>query len=651
MQKKIKFTIITVTYNSAKYLRQTIESVASQSYPNVEYIFVDGGSTDGTLDLIKKYEGKISKWISEKDGGISDALNKGIKMASGDVIGIIHADDWYESGALECAAAAFESSGADIICGKVMFYKNEKPDLVYESSPDLLEKEMTVQHPSVFIKKSVYEKEGGFDLKYKYAMDYDLLLRLKRKGYKFHNVKSVIANMRYDGKSDINWFKTLGEARAVKIANGIHPSAAWLYYFKQLARMSVSRALQSSGFEAPVRLYRKYFSMVRKERFLTESAAAPLNILFISSRADVGGGPLQMFDIISNIDRSRFTPFAALPAEKPFYGKIAALGVKTVPIAKRAVSIADIARLLAFVYFNNIHVIHSHGKGAGVYSRILKFLYPCVKVVHTYHGFHYDGLSQFKAWIHKSAEKVLARFTDRFVSVSEGEQLQYAMAGLFDFKRSVVIKNQVPLGSLGRIAEVLKSPKFSANDAGGRLYFCAVARFDPVKQMPFLVESFVRAAGSPAVSKKVGLKLIGGGEEFEKCRAIARSMCAGPLVEFLGERSDALEIMAGCDAYVSASRREGLSMSMLEAVACGLPILAPRVPGIAELVRPYEKGVMFENGDYESFKTGLVKIVEKCSEARNENVNEKADGFASKYEEHRNYIQKYEKLYIETLNG
>ena len=382
---------------------------------------------------------------------------------------------------------------------------------------------------------------------------------------------------------------------------------------------------------------------------MRNNAGDAINILFISSRADMGGGPLQMFDIISNIDRSRFTPFAALPCEKPFYGKIAAPGVKTISIAKRTVSVVDIARLLAFVYFNNIHLIHSHGKGAGVYSRILKFLYPCVRVVHTYHGFHYDGMSEIKARLHKTVEKFLAAFTDRFVNVSEGEQLQYARAGLLDFGRTVVIKNQVPLESLRRVEKKIKSLKSVVPEGEDYIRFCAVARFDPVKQMPFLVESFVRAAGVRGLSDKVKLLLIGGGEDLEKCREIAFKMNAGSAIEFLDERSDALEVMAGCNVYVSASRREGLSMSMLEAIACGLPVLAPRVPGIAELVRPYEKGVMFENNDYASFEAGFAEVVEKYNKVWNKGGS--TFNFAAKYEEHKSYIKKYEKLYIETING
>jgi len=377
-----------------------------------------------------------------------------------------------------------------------------------------------------------------------------------------------------------------------------------------------------------------------------------INILFISSRADTGGGPLQMFDIISNIDRGRFTPFAALPDEEPFYNKIEAAGVKTLAIKKRSVSIADIIKLIKFVYSNNIDILHSHGKGAGIYSRLLKVFCPRLKVVHTFHGFHFDNMSKLKEWLHKLTEKILARFTERFVSVSEGEQLQYASSGLIDFKKTVMIKNQVPLENLRRIDLFINSSKFGKfnvlnND--GLIYFCAAARFDPVKQMPFLVESFAKAASNTGLCGSVKLLLIGDGEDYRKCRELADKMNACSFIEFCGERPDACEIMSMCDIYISASRREGLSMSMLEAITCGLPILAPRVAGIAELVRPYEKGVLFENNDYQSFEDGLKLIVKKYNETWSKTSI--AEDFTKKYEEHKDYIKKYEKLYIETFNG
>ncbi len=339
---------------------------------------------------------------------------------------------------------------------------------------------------------------------------------------------------------------------------------------------------------------------------------------------------------------------------------VKSLGINTLPIQKRSILIFDFIRLLKFVYSNSIDVIHSHGKGAGIYSRLLKIFCPRIKVIHTFHGYHYDGMSNFKQWLHKSVEKFLSRFTDRFVNVSEGEQLQYAMGGLLVFNKSVLIKNCIPVEKLKLIEALIKIKADGRSDnklsiagcEGGAkdfIKFCATARFDPVKQMPFLVESFVKALNAKKFCGRAKLILIGGGEEYEKCRALADKMNAGSIIEFAGERDDALELMAGCDIYISASRREGLSMSMLEAIACGLPILAPRVAGIAELVRPYEKGVLFENNDYESFERALVLIVEKYN-ASWKRGRSGGEDFAAKYEEHKRYIKKYEKLYIETVS-
>lgn len=380
---------------------------------------------------------------------------------------------------------------------------------------------------------------------------------------------------------------------------------------------------------------------------MINNAGDAINILFISSRADVGGGPLQMFDIISNIDRSRFTPFAALPCEKPFYGKIAALGVKAISIAKRAVSVTDIVRLLAFVYFNNIHVIHSHGKGAGVYSRILKFLYPCVRIVHTFHGLHYGDRSGLKEYLHKFVEKALVGITDKLVNVSASEQIQNALIGILDFKRTVIIKNYLPLEKLRQIESAVGKKKYSAEQDDKTLYCCTVARFDPIKQMPFLVESFIKSVNKLKLSAK--LILVGDGEELVKCKNIVNSLSAFKLVEFAGANENALDIMARCDLYILSSLREAFSFSTAEAIACGLPVLAPRVPGIAELVRPYEKGVMFENNAYASFEAGFAEVIEKYNKVWNKGGS--TFNFAAKYEEHKRYIKKYEKLYIETING
>lgn len=372
-----------------------------------------------------------------------------------------------------------------------------------------------------------------------------------------------------------------------------------------------------------------------------------VNVLFISSRADIGGGPLQMFDIICNIDRGRFTAFAALPDEEPFYGKIAAAGAEMLRIKKRTVSITDFFKLIKFIYSNNIKLVHSHGKGAGIYSRMLKLFCPRIKVIHTFHGLHFSGKLPFKERFHQFVEKILARLTDKFVNVSGGEQIQSAIVGILDFKKTVIINNYLPLEKIKEIEAAVETEKYCAASGEDRLYFCAVARFDPIKQMPFLIESFIEATVKLKLNAK--LILIGDGEEFEKCNKIVGDLKATSFVEFLGAREDAVEIMAKCDFYVLSSLREAFSFSTMEAITCGLPILAPRVCGIAELVRPYKKGVLFENNDYHSFEAGMKRIVENYNKVwKNDSAEQ---NFFDKYEEHKKYIKKYEKLYIETLNG
>jgi len=194
-----KITIITIVYNSAQTLEQCIISVLGQTYQNIEYVVIDGGSTDGSIDIIKKYEHKVSKWISEKDAGIADGFNKGIKLATGDLIGIINADDWFESDAVETIVGNLNNS--QVYCGNINLVSEKGDIIVRKSKVSWLNYGMYVMHPSVFVKRTVYESVGLFDVNLKIAMDFDLFLRIKKKGYNICYIDKVIANMRTGGKS------------------------------------------------------------------------------------------------------------------------------------------------------------------------------------------------------------------------------------------------------------------------------------------------------------------------------------------------------------------------------------------------------------------------------------------------------------------
>ncbi len=178
----MKISIITVTYNSVNTLQKTIDSVNSQNHPNIEHILIDGSSTDGTLDLIKK--GKIEKWVSEPDQGMYDALNKGIAMATGDIVGILNSDDYFHDVTiLAQVAKAFEDPEVDAIYGDIRFVNpnNPKKTQRYYSSkhwhPGKFAWGYMPAHPSVYIRKKFYDQLGTFKTDYNIAADYELLIR------------------------------------------------------------------------------------------------------------------------------------------------------------------------------------------------------------------------------------------------------------------------------------------------------------------------------------------------------------------------------------------------------------------------------------------------------------------------------------------
>jgi len=186
----MKVSIITIVKNNKDFLSDTVESVLSQKYKNFEYIIIDGVSTDGSIDIIKHYAAldKRIKWISEKDQGISDAMNKGIALSTGDIIAHLHADDYYaDEDVLSGVSSAFKRCDSSCwLTGGLHIVNKSKEILttigVRNYSYDALVDSNTIMHPSTFVLRRAFELAGMFDRSLSYAMDYDLWLRLGRIG-------------------------------------------------------------------------------------------------------------------------------------------------------------------------------------------------------------------------------------------------------------------------------------------------------------------------------------------------------------------------------------------------------------------------------------------------------------------------------------
>lgn len=201
----VKISVVTVCYNSAKTIEQTIKSVINQSYKNIEYIIIDGGSTDGTLDIIRKYEQYISYWVSEPDGGAYDAMNKGIAVATGDLVNCLNSDDWYCDGALQRVADIYQQTKGDLLYGDMCVVGNNGDELEVLSSAkadfNKILYETVVYHPCCFIKTSIL-KQRPLDTTYPICADDDLFIYLYLEKYKFVYLgEGGITNFRLGGRS------------------------------------------------------------------------------------------------------------------------------------------------------------------------------------------------------------------------------------------------------------------------------------------------------------------------------------------------------------------------------------------------------------------------------------------------------------------
>lgn len=204
----MKVSIITVCYNSEKTIEDTIKSVAAQDYDKIEYIIIDGGSTDRTHDIVKKYSDSVDIYLSEKDEGLYDAMNKGIKLASGDVIGILNSDDFFISqSSVSDLMSGFAQLDIGAVYSDLVYVQADNTDKVtrfYSSkifNRSLIRFGLMLPHPTFYVKKTVYQECGLYKLDYRVAADFEFITRCATRGVIFNRVSKVTVKMREGGIS------------------------------------------------------------------------------------------------------------------------------------------------------------------------------------------------------------------------------------------------------------------------------------------------------------------------------------------------------------------------------------------------------------------------------------------------------------------
>lgn len=260
----MKISIISIVLNDVDHIEKTILSVIHQPNIDLEYIIIDGGSKDGTVEIIRHYEKYLSYWISEPDNGVSDAFNKGLSYASGDIIGLVNSGDFLENDALYKVADTFHHGNAEVVYGNVQYWNGVVQEYIYKADHTLLANFMSINHPAVFVKNEIYKKYGMFDQQYRIAMDYELMLRFYIKGAKFAYLDTVLSNMALGGLSDINWKRAYREAYEIRKQYFNGSAILYTQYLFQILKRTISNGLDSIGLSAIKQWYRQFLSPIHK---------------------------------------------------------------------------------------------------------------------------------------------------------------------------------------------------------------------------------------------------------------------------------------------------------------------------------------------------------------------------------------------------
>ena len=304
----------------------------------------------------------------------------------------------------------------------------------------------------------------------------------------------------------------------------------------------------------------------------------PVRVLELLVSTDLGGGPAHVRDLIAGLAGPEFRFTVGGPAGGALLPALTAAGADFVPITADRLSPGALRDTIRLARARRIQVIHSHGKGAGLYGRIAARLTGAVSV-HTFHGIHPSGYGG----LYLPLERALSRRTFAVVHVSESQAAEARTLGLAPAGRTRVIVNGIDAASVRAAATRAPISRAMLGLRPDALVLATVARFDPVKRLEVLLRAL------PLVVARVPeaqLVVVGDGPERDALHALARTLGLGDRVVFAGAIRDAARVLPLVDLYVTASRREGLPTALLEAMACGVPVLATEVPGHVDAVEP-----------------------------------------------------------------
>ena len=327
--------------------------------------------------------------------------------------------------------------------------------------------------------------------------------------------------------------------------------------------------------------------------------SSPVCVMEVNVTSALGGGPKAMLDLVSGLGRDRYAPLAVTPDDGPYFAQYRALGVPVLDLPARGLRPSTLAGIVAGIRRHRVRLVHSHGKGAGIYGRLAAAL-TRVPAVHSFQGLHHRHHGRLGQKTYLALERMLARTTTCFIHVSRSEMVEALELGVSDSARAIVIPNTVDCVEVDRLLAGPAGERAALGLDQASPVVGYVARISPQKGLEDFVRSMRLVADAVPAARFVLVGDAPAGEEGLKARLneLIASLGLGDRLVMPGYRNDAVALMRAFDVYVSTALWEGLPFTLLEAMACRKPIVATDVGGNNDLVVDGETGYLVPVGDH-----------------------------------------------------
>lgn len=318
-----------------------------------------------------------------------------------------------------------------------------------------------------------------------------------------------------------------------------------------------------------------------------------------------GGGPKQVYDLVRELSKSEFEVVVGAPRDGIFFERFQALGLRVVEFPPSRLGLRHLLLTIRLIRQFDIAVVHTHGKGPGLYGRLAAW-WAGVSAVHTLHGIHYATYSRIGRWLYLALERRLSRLSRTIINVSASQSVEGLSLGLFKAEQNAVVVNGIVLEETGQATSGAPVRRETLGLGANDVVLGCISRFDPIKRLDVLLVAFERLVGR---LPRATLLLVGAGTEEERIRRLAFDMGLHDRVIFTGFLENPARVYPVLDLYVSASQKEGLPLSLVEAMCSGLAVVATDVPGHRDVVIHGKTGLLVPLDDSAALADAILSLI------------------------------------------